>query len=152
MFSILLRPVNKACERPPSAQEARPAGHVRLASLSEAELAYVGGVGRERHGFEVQCAHAVVGAQKGAEEAAAQVEFHRVRLDGEALRLAGEVAENDQDWIGCGDVLWFADHDEDVLVVAVDGEVFAGVDGGVAVMKLDEPAVPVEERGGVGFL
>lgn len=90
-------------------------------------------------------AHAVVGAEDGAEEAAAQMEFHRVRLDGEVGRLAGEVAENDQDRCSGGDVFWFADHDENVLVVAVDGEVLAGVEGGVAVMKLDEPAIPVEE-------
>src|SRR6266699_5985732 len=80
------------------------------------------------------------------------MEFHRVLFDGEVLRLGGEIAENDQDGCCWGDVLWFADHDENVLVVAVDGEVLAGVDGGVAVMKLDEPAVPVEERGGGGFL
>ena len=54
--------------------------------------------------------------------------------------------------VGWGDVLRLADDDEDVLVVAVDGEVLAGVDGCVAVMKLDELAVPVEERGGVGVL
>ena len=102
-------------------------------------------MGRERHGFEVHGAHAIVRAEDGAEEAAAQVEFHGVGFDGEVLRLAGEIAEDDEDWIGCGDVLWFADHDEDVLVVAVDGEVFAGVEGGIAVMKLDEPAIPVEE-------
>ena len=125
---------------------------MRLTSFSEAERADVGGVGWERHGFEVHGAHAVVGAENGAEEAAAQMEFHRVRLDGEVGGLAGEVAEDNQDWRGGRDVFWFADHDEDVLVVAVDGEVFAGVDGGVAVMKLDELAVPVEERGGVGVL
>ena len=97
-------------------------------------------------------AHAVIRTKDSAEEAAAQVELHRVLLDGEMRRLVGEIAEDDEDWIGGGDVLWFADHDEDVLVVAVDGEVFAGVDGGVAVMELDELAVPVEERGGVGVL
>ena len=90
-------------------------------------------------------AHAVVRTEHGAEEATAQMKLHRVLFDGEMLRLTGEIAEDDEDWIGGGDVLWFADHDEDVLVVAVDGEVFAGVEGGVAVMKLDEPAVPVEE-------
>ncbi len=111
----------------------------------EAERADVGGVRGERHGFEVHGAHAVVGAEDGAEEAAAQMKFHRVGLDGEVLRLTGEIAEDDQDRVGGGDVFWFADHDEDVLVVAVDGEVFARVEGGVAVMKLDEPAVPVEE-------
>ena len=118
----------------------------------EAERADVGGVGWERHGFEVHGAHAVVGAEDGAEEAAAQMEFHRVRFDGEMGGLAGEIAEDDEDWVGWRDVFRFADHDEDVLVVAVDGEVLAGVDGGVAVMKLDELAVPVEEGGGVGFL
>ena len=121
-------------------------------SFSEAKRADVGGVGRKRHGFEVHGAHAVVGAEKSAKEAAAQVEFHRVIFDGEVLRLAGEVAEDDEDWVGGGDVLWFADHDEDVLVVAVDGEVLAGVDGCVAVMKLDESAVPVKERGRIGVL
>ena len=152
MLSILPRQVKKACERPPSAQEARPAGHARLVSFLETELADVGGVGRERHGFEVHGSHAVIGAEDGAEEAAAQVEFHGVGLDGEVLRLAGEIAEDDEDGVGWRDVFRFADHDEDVLVVAVDGEVLAGVDGGVAVMKIDELAVPVEERGGVGFL
>ena len=58
MLPILHRQVKKACERPPSAQEARPAGHAPL----ETERADVGGVGRERHGFEVHGAHAVVGA------------------------------------------------------------------------------------------
>ena len=111
----------------------------------EAQRADVGGVRRERHGFEVHGAHAVVGTEDGAEKAAAQMELHRVLLDGEMLRLAGEIAEDDEDWIGCGDVLWFADHDEDVLIVTVDGEVFAGVEGGVAVMQLGEPAIPVEE-------
>jgi hypothetical protein len=125
---------------------------VRQDRFSEAKRADVGSVGWERHGFEVHGAHAVVGAEDGAEEAAAQVEFHRVGLDGEVLRLAGEIAEDDQDWIGGGDVFWFADHDEDVLIVAVDGEVFAGVERGVAVMQLDEPAVPVEKRGGVSVL
>jgi len=141
MLPIHPRQVKKACERPPSAQEARPAGHAPL----EAERADVGGVGRERHGFEMHGAHGVVRAEKGAEETAAQVEFRGVGLEGEVLGLAGEVAEDDEDWIGCGDVLWFADHDENVLIVAIDGEIFAGVEGGVAVMKLDEPAVPVEE-------
>ena len=47
-------------------------------------------------------AHAVVGAKDGAEEAAAQVEFHHVGLNGEVLRLTGEVAENDQDRRGGG--------------------------------------------------
>jgi hypothetical protein len=58
MLPILLRQVKKACERPPSAQEARPAGHPPL----EAECADVGGVGRECHGLEMHGAHAVVGA------------------------------------------------------------------------------------------
>jgi hypothetical protein len=30
MLLVLPRPVKKACERPPSAQEARPAGHLSL--------------------------------------------------------------------------------------------------------------------------
>src|SRR5258707_7631240 len=117
-------------------------------SFSETERADIGGVGWERHGFEVHGAHAVVGAEEGAEEAAAQMEAHCVRFDGEVGWLTGEVAEDDQDWVGGGDVFWLADHDEDVLIVAVDGKVFAGVDGGIAVMKLDQLAVPVEERGG----
>ena len=54
-------------------------------------------MGRERHGFEVHGAHAVVRAEDGAEEAAAQVELHGVGLDGEVLRLAGEIAEDDED-------------------------------------------------------
>ena len=117
---------------------------------SEAEFADVGGVGGKRHGLEVHGSQAAVGAENGAEEAAAQVELHGVCLDGELLRLAGEVVKDDQDGVGGRDVLWLADHDEDVLVVAVDGEVFAGVDGAVAVMELDEFAVPVEEGVGVG--
>jgi hypothetical protein len=80
------------------------------------------------------------------------VELRGVGLDGEVLGFAGEVAEDDEDWHGCGDAFWLANHDEDVLGVAVDGEIFAGVNGGVAVMKLDEPAIPVEQRGGVGVL
>jgi len=136
--------------RPPRRRPVRQ--NMCVQSFSEAELADVGGVGWERHGFEVHRAHTVVGAEDGAEEAAAQVEFRHVGLDGEVGRLAGEVAEDDEDWRGEGDVLWFANHDEDVLVVAVDGEVLAGVDGCVAVMELDELAVPVEKRGGVGLL
>ncbi len=97
-------------------------------------------------------AHAVVGAEDGAEEAAAQVEFSDVGLDSEMLRLAREIAEDDQDRVGGRDGLRLANDDEDVLVVAVDGEVFAGVDGGVAVVELDESAVPVEERVGIGLL
>jgi hypothetical protein len=62
MLQILPRQVKKACERPPFAQEARPAGHHLLASFSEAKLADVGGVRWERHGVEVHGAHAVVGA------------------------------------------------------------------------------------------
>ncbi len=80
------------------------------------------------------------------------MELHGVRLDGEVLRLAREIAEDDEDWIDWGDDLRLADDDEDVLIVAIDGEVFAGVDGCVAVMEFDELAVPVEERGGVGVL
>ncbi len=87
-------------------------------------------------------AHAVVGTDDGAEEAAAKVELHDVGLDGKMLRLAGEIAEDHEDGVGGGDVLWLADGDEDVLVVAVDGEVLAGVDGGVAVVEVDELAVP----------
>ena len=70
-------------------------------------------------------AHAVVGAEDGAEEAAAQVEFSDVGLDSEMLRLAREIAEDDQDRVGRRDGLRLANDDEDVLVVAVDGEVFA---------------------------
>jgi len=77
---------------------------VRQDHFSEAECANVGGVGWERHGFEVHGAHAVVSAEEGAEEAAAQMEFHRVGFDGEVLRLTGEVAEDDQDRVGGGDV------------------------------------------------
>ena len=94
-------------------------------------------------------AHAVVGAEDRAKEAAAQVELHGVCLDGELLRLAGEVAKDDQDWVSGRDVLWLPDHDEDVLVVAIDGEVLAGVDGAVAVMEFDELAVPVKKGVGV---
>lgn len=97
-------------------------------------------------------AHALVRTENGAEEAAAQVEFHGVGLDGERRRFVREVAENDQDWVGWRDSLRLTDDDEDVLVVAVDGEVLARVDGCVAVMQLDELAVPVEEGGGVGLL
>ena len=67
-------------------------------------------------------AHAAVRAEDGAEEAAAQMQFRRVGLDGKVLRLAGEVAEHHKDWVGWRDVFRFADHDEDVLVVAVDGD------------------------------
>jgi len=115
----------------------------------EAECADIGRVRWKRHGLEVHGAHAVVGAEDRAKEAAAQVELHGVCLDGELLRLAGEVAKDNQDGVRGRDVLWLPDHDEDVLVVAVDGEVFAGVDGAVAVMELDELAVPVKERVGV---
>lgn len=97
-------------------------------------------------------AHAVVGTEEGAEEAASEVEAHGVGFDGEMRRLAGEVAEDDQYGAFGRDVFWLADHDEDILVVAVDGEEFAGVDGAVAVMEIDELAVPVEERCGVGVL
>ena len=118
----------------------------------EAECADVGVVGWKRHRLEVHGAHAVVGAEDGAEEAAAQVKFHSVSLDGEVLRLAGEIAEDDQNRSRGRDVLRLANHDEDVLIVAVDGEVFAGVNGRVAVMKLDQLAVPVEEGVGVCIL
>ena len=117
---------------------------------SEAEFADVGGVWAESHGFEVHGAHAVVGANDGAEEATAKVQLHSVGFYGEMLRLAGEIAEDDEDGVGGRDVFGFADGDEDVLIVAVDGEVLAGVDGGVAVMEVDELAVPVEEGIGVG--
>jgi len=93
----------------------------------------------------VHGAHAIVGTEDGAEKAAAQMELHRVFLDGEMLRLAGEIAEDDQDGCDGRDVFRLADHDEDVLVVAIDRQVVAGVDGCVAVMELDEPAIPVEE-------
>jgi hypothetical protein len=72
----------RANARPP---RRRP---VRQDRFSEAERADVDGVRRERHGFEVHGAHAVVGAEKSAKEAAAQVKLHRVGFDGEVLRLA----------------------------------------------------------------
>jgi hypothetical protein len=96
-------------------------------------------------------AHAVVGAQHGAEEASAEMEFHRVCLDGQVLRLAREITEDNQNRVGRRNVLRFANHDEDVLIVTVEGEVFAGVESGVAVMNLDESAIPVEERIGIGI-
>ena len=80
------------------------------------------------------------------------MEAHGVVLDGELCGLVRKIAEDDEDGRGGRDVLWLADHDEDVLIVAVDGEVLAGVDGGVAVMEVDELAVPVEEGIGVGVL
>ena len=70
-------------------------------------------------------AHSVVGTEEGAEEAATQVEAHGVVLDGELCGLVRKIAEDDEDGRGGRDVLWLADHDEDVLIVAVDGEVFA---------------------------
>lgn len=78
----------------------RGTGWEGSSTASEAEFADVGGVGGEGHGFEVHGAHAVVGADDGAEEAAAEVELHGVGLDGEVLGLAGEVAEDDEDGIG----------------------------------------------------
>jgi len=99
----------------------------------------------------VHGAHAVVGAEDCAEEAAAKVKFHGVGLDGERYGLAREVAEDDKDGVGGRNIFWLADDDEDVLVVAVDGEVLAGVDGRVAVMEFDELAIPVEEGVGVGL-
>ena len=96
--------------------------------------------------------HAIVGAEEGAEEAAAKVEADDVVFDGELRWLVRKIAEDDEDGRRGGDVFGFADHDEDVLIVAIDGEVLAGVDGGVAVMKVDELAVPVEEGVGVGVL
>ena len=97
-------------------------------------------------------AHAVVGAEECAEEAAAKVELHSVVLDGEVLRLTGEIAEDDENGVCWRNVFGFADDDENILIVAVDGEVLTGVDRRVAVMKLDELAIPVEERVGVGVL
>jgi hypothetical protein len=60
MLQNLPKPDEKACERPPSAQEARPAGHALLPGFLEAKRANVSGVGWKRHGFEVHGAHAVV--------------------------------------------------------------------------------------------
>ena len=65
----------------------------------EAHLADVCGVGGDGHGFEVHGAHAVVRTKDGAEEAAAQMKLHRVGLDREVLRLAREIAEDDEDWV-----------------------------------------------------
>ena len=45
-------------------------------------------------------AHAVVGAEDGAEEAAAQVKLGDVCLECEMLGLTGEIAEDDEDWVG----------------------------------------------------
>jgi len=95
----------------------------------EAHLADVGEVGCERHRFEVHRAHAIVRSKDGTKETSAQVEAHGVGLDGEVHGLVGEVAEDDQDGCGGRDGLGLADDDEDILVVAIDGEVFAGVDG-----------------------
>ena len=93
--------------RGPALRAGGPSGR----TLSETERADVRGVGRKRHGLEVHGAHPVIRTKDSAEEAAAQMELHRVLFDGEMGRLAGQVAEDDEDWIGCGDVLWFADHD-----------------------------------------
>jgi len=112
----------------------------------EPECADVGGICGKRHGFEMHRAHAVVGSQDGAEKAAAEMEAHGVCLDGELRGLCGEIAEDDQDGCRGRDVLRFADHDENILIVPVDGEKFAVADGCVAVMKLDEFSVPVEKR------
>jgi hypothetical protein len=60
MLPIFPRPDKKACERPLSAQEARPAGHALQPGFLEAKRANVSGEGWERHGLEVHGAHAIV--------------------------------------------------------------------------------------------
>ena len=117
-----------------------------------AELADVGGIGGDGHGFEVHGAHAVIGAEDRAQEAAAEVKTGQLRLERELDRLRGEVADDDQYRGDRRDGLWLANPDEDVLVVVVEGDGLAVGDGGVAVVEFAEPTIPVEERGRVGVL
>ena len=96
-------------------------------------------------------AHTVVGPEDCTEEATAKVELHGIGLDGEMLRLAGEIAKDDEYGVRWRDVFGLADDDENILIVTIDGEILTRVDRRVAVMELDEFAVPVEERVGVGI-
>ena len=76
--------------------------------------------------------------------------LHGVGFEREWHRLGGEVQEDDQDRRDGRDCLRLADDDKDILVVAVDGDEGAGVEGGVAMTERAELAVPVEEGGRVG--
>jgi hypothetical protein len=80
------------------------------------------------HGADV-----VIGAEDGAEEAAAQMKAHGIGFEGEWYRLGGEVDKDDQDRRDGRDCLGLADQHEDVLVVAVNGDEGARVECCVAV-------------------
>jgi hypothetical protein len=97
-------------------------------------------------------APASVGAEEGAEEAAAEVKALDVGLERELDWLRGEVADHDQDRRGGRDGLGLADPGKDVLIIMVESDSGAVVDGGVAVMKPAKAAIPVEERRWVGVL
>ena len=100
-----------------------------------AELADVDGVGWDGHGFEVHGAHGVVGTHGGAKEAAFEVEAFHVVFEGELDGLRSEVADDDHGWGYRADYLWFADPDEDVLVVVIEEDTGAGCNSGVAVVE-----------------